>query len=50
MQVFAMVKRKLVVIVPCIETMLCHPDINLCITGSSGHSGLIENTTSKMRY
>ena len=40
---FAVVERKLVVIVPCFETTLRHPDMSLCITGSSGDSGLIDN-------
>ena len=41
------VERQLVVIVPCFETMLRHPDINLCINGSGDDSSLIGDTTSE---
>ena len=47
MRVFAVVKRKLVVVLPRFKTMLRHPNINLCITGSGGDSSLIDDTTSK---
>ena len=47
MQVFTVVERKLVVIVPCFEAMLRYPNINLCINESSGNSCLIDDTTGK---
>ena len=49
MQVFAELNGNLVVVEPRLETILHHANVDSCVTGCGGDSGLIYNVVSKAR-
>ena len=43
MRVFSVVEREFVIVVSCLEIILCHADVSVCVSGCCCDSGFVDD-------